>query len=81
MITTTYIKIPVDKLEDFSAAYYAETGENIQSNPPINEEGTHYLVGSTRIKTTQKLKLKLLHISVAMGAYPKVWEPKIEPLN
>tara|TARA_R110000851_G_scaffold241680_2_gene394281 strand:+ start:1812 stop:2024 length:213 start_codon:yes stop_codon:yes gene_type:complete len=40
-----------DKIGDanFRDEYFLETGERIQSNPQENAEGTHYMVGSSRI--------------------------------
>jgi len=51
-MTSLYLKMPIQpdnpvySFEDFKVRYKELTGESIQPNPPQNEQGTHYLVGS-----------------------------------
>ena len=75
-----FITIPVDSqdfnLADFKADYKATTGENIQNNPPINEEETHYLVGSSKLTQEQADGLVERNPSVTIGSYPVGWVTK-----
>ncbi|MGR3179848.1 MAG: hypothetical protein ACUZ8E_17550 [Candidatus Anammoxibacter sp.] len=53
---TIFIKMPIMNqsnpnytLDGFKARYLELTNESIQTEPLENEQGTHYLVGSSRI--------------------------------
>ena len=49
---------PVYSFEDFKARYLELTGEKIQDYPLVNEQETHYLVGSSRL--TQEIADQLV---------------------
>lgn len=55
---TTYIRWPKSIDADFRAKYLAATGEKIQNRPMESEDGTEYMVGSSRIIEGQKNTLK-----------------------
>lgn len=75
---TRFIMIPVDEIDAFSETYFKETEEKIQSNPPMNKEETHYLVGSFRLNRYRATKLKGLFPNVTIGKTRPAWEIKEE---
>ena len=62
--TTTYVTWPKTIDTDFRAAYLEQVEENIQASPMENQEGTHYLVGSSKVKQE--------HIDVLAAAYDSI---------
>lgn len=55
-----YIIVPVTLDENFRDLYYLATGEEVQSNPPMNKNKTHYIIGSSRISSRKKEILEKL---------------------
>ena len=75
---TKYIKIPKNNphLDTFKDDYVSTVGEKIQDNPLENEQGTHYLVGSSRLTQEQADGLVSRNPSVTIGAMPAGWKTK-----
>ncbi len=77
---TNYIKFPTAPnidLNQFRADYLSITGEKIQENPLENEQGTYWLVGSSRIGKAEFNQIKALYPSVTMtDKVPNGWVSK-----
>lgn len=76
---TLYIKMPKNNpfFNNFKADYLATTGEKIQDSPAENEQGTHYLVGSSRLTQEQADELVSRNPSVTiMNSWPNGWVTK-----
>lgn len=76
---TLFIKMPKQNphLEGFKADYLATTGEKIQDTPLENDQGTHYLVGSSRLTQEHADELASRNPSVTiMNSWPAGWVTK-----
>lgn len=81
---TLYIKMPQAPGLDygiFRARYLELTGEKIQDTPLENEQGTHYLVGSSRLSQAIADQLVSEFPAVTIGQdMPVGWLTKQEEL-
>ncbi len=75
---TKYIKIPKKNphLNALKDDYLATVGEKIQDSPLENTQGTHYLVGSSRLTQEQADGLVSRNPSVTIGAMTAGWVTK-----
>lgn len=60
----------------FADDYFLEVNERIQSNPIENKEGTHYMVGSSRITPNNILELGKTHLFYADNGKPEWWNDR-----
>lgn len=70
---------PVYSFEDFKARYLELTAEKIQNTPLINEQETHYLVGSWRLtqETADQLSSEFPMVIISVkGVWPVGWVTK-----
>ncbi len=61
----------------FSEDYFNEVGEQIQALPQENAEGTHYVVGSSRVTVDHVLTLKESFDIFGGENKPEWWNDKI----
>lgn len=74
------INTPVYSLAKFKARYLELTGESVQDNPPQNAQGTHYIIGSSRLTQVHADQLANEFPQVIISnAFPVGWEPKEDP--
>lgn len=70
---------PIYTYEGFKARYLEVTGERIQSRPLENAQGTHYMVGSSRITQAQAAQLASEFPMVTItNNWPVAWVGKNE---
>lgn len=64
--------------DGFKARYLELTNESIQTQPLENEQGTHYLVGSSRLTQViaDQLKSEFPMVSITDN-WPVGWTPKV----
>lgn len=59
----TFIQFHPQNMETVSAEYFAITGEAIQANPPLTQDG-FYVVGTSRVKPDHMTALNALPIQI-----------------